>query len=171
MYSSTISNAPFTFHTFVHLQISFDHLHASNSTGFATVSSVSEIAEFRVPADRPAPIPPIHTATSICTNHLPPSCSIAGSDISIRRGEADGMEMQDTIWVPEVCNDPLPPFLHVAWVCYARINISLDQLGQGTAARMQFPVEPLYRLDIERMRFVNNRPFEKPFVKNQQGAV
>lgn len=43
----------------------------SNSFGFATDANKTGIAEFRVPAGKPAPIPSIHITTSHLTNLLP----------------------------------------------------------------------------------------------------
>lgn len=73
-----------------------------SQTGCATNASVSEIKESRVLADQPAPIPPIHTATSYRTYLLPPSLRIAVSDMPIRPREVAAMEAQLTIGDPDV---------------------------------------------------------------------
>lgn len=55
----------------------------SFSTGSATDANVSGIAKIRVSADQPAPIPPIHTATSRHNNPHLLLRRIAGSHVPL----------------------------------------------------------------------------------------
>lgn len=110
----------------------------SNSTGSAPDAKAFEIAESRVPADQPASIRPIHSATSRRTSFLLPSQDIFCSKLSIRRRNVATMETRDTIRDTDVCSAPLLSDLHVTLARYARIDITWDQLEQQPAARSNF---------------------------------
>lgn len=59
-----------------------------SATGSATDGSLSETAELRVRADKPASISLVHNANSRYRNLLSSSLHIAGSDIPVRRRKA-----------------------------------------------------------------------------------
>lgn len=84
----------------------------SHSIGFTTDTSVSGIGEFHIPADQPALIPPIHTATSCSADPHSLSRRICGSNVLINRREVTAMKPRDTIAEPSVYNAPLSPCLH-----------------------------------------------------------
>lgn len=70
----------------------------------------------------------------------------------------------------DIRNAPFPSDQHVAWARFAHINIISNHLEHQIAARAQSFDEKLYRIDIERVRLVNYRPFRAAFVPNQQGV-
>lgn len=140
----------------------------SSSTGSATNSSASGIAESRISAHQPAQIPSIYTATPCRINVLPPSLRIAGSNILKSSSEAAAIESRDIIKEPYVRNAPLYLDLHANWARLARINITWDQLGHQTAAREQSFDERLYHTNMEKVRFVNNCHVRAAFIANHQ---
>lgn len=75
---------------------------SDNSAGCATGANVSRIADPRVPAEQPVPIPTVHTAASYLTNLLHPSRRIAESDIPARPRNDAAMMQQFKIGEPEV---------------------------------------------------------------------
>lgn len=91
-----------------HLEFFLITIILSNATGSAIDASVSGITESRVPADQPATIPPIRTATSRRTTLLPPSRLIAGRKIPIFRKKGAAIELQFMIGEHD---DRNPPYL------------------------------------------------------------
>lgn len=133
-----------------------------------TDANVFGIAKYLVFADQPAPIPPIQTITSRRTNLLPMSRRIDGSNILSRPRKTAAMEQQLMIGETDVQNSPLPSDTHAAWARYHRLNITSNILEIHTATWEQLPSEQRCRLNIERVRLVNNRRVRSVFVANQQ---
>lgn len=127
-FSSTNLKPSFDLHFFVHHKFPSISIMLSSSSGYAADNNVSGIADACVPADQPAPTPPVHTATSRHSNLLPLFRRIAESDIPAHLREADSMNLQDAVGEPDVCSFPLPPHLYATWARQAHINITLDQL-------------------------------------------
>lgn len=103
-YPSTINKVPFPF--FVYRQFSSIAVMPSSTTCSTTDTNVSEISKFRVPADQPVPISPIHIATSRCTNFLSSSLRSFWNDFSIHSCIVAAMEPQDTTWRQMVAMRP-----------------------------------------------------------------
>lgn len=85
---------------------------------------MSGIVLSRVPTDQPGLIPPVHTAPSRRTNHLPPSRRIAGIYILASCRKADVIESQLTIQEPEVQNAPLPSDIYTVYRRDPRLNMT-----------------------------------------------
>lgn len=80
-----------------------------NSTGSATETNVSGIAESCVSTDQQIPISPVHIATSRPANPHPPIRRIDDRNIPTRCSKAAVMDLLFTIGAPEVQNVILLP--------------------------------------------------------------
>lgn len=142
----------------------------NNLTEFATNAIVPGISESLVLADQSASNPPVHSSTSRGGNLFPPFRCISCRYKPVRHREAAAMEWHLTIRELDLQNNPLLSDLYLALSCYPSLSTAWDILSSHTATREQAINEQLWRLDIDRVRFVsNNRRARSAFVTNQQG--
>lgn len=128
----------------------------SEVAGSAADAKVSRIPESWAPAYLPAPISPVHTATSCCKNLPSSSLCIAGGNIRAGRCEAAAKHPCKILWMSNVQNAQSLLAQHTTRRRYAQIKIKWDQLEHHNTARELSTTRQLYRVDIEIVRFLKN---------------
>lgn len=78
------------------------------------------------------------------------------------------MVQQFTIGEPDVRNASLPSYMHAAWARYPRLDITWHILENQNFISEQASHKPLYLLDIERVRLLNNPRVGCAFVASQR---
>lgn len=141
---------------------------ASSSADSATNFSVPRISEFRVLANPAAAVTRTHTATSCFGNLLLSSRRIVGSEISIIYFEATAIDLQFTIWEPNVCNNIFSSDLHATWARHSKLNVIQDVLKHHSAPKEQSLGDQLYCLGNKCVRLLNIRYIQNAFVANEQ---
>lgn len=61
--------------------------------------------------------------------------------------------------------------MDAAWAVYPKLNITLNMLKNQNVTKKQSSNEQLYRLDIARVRLVNNIWVKSTITANQQGLL
>lgn len=171
MFGTGISGLIFKSSSFIIHQLSSTWIMSPKSTGSTNDANVSGTFESRVPAETPAPASLVHSATPCHTNFLFSSRCIAGSDISARLWEATAKEPLKTIEKPDVRNVSLP----LDRARPARVTVSLSLHENNFNIRLwqrgSQPMSNSTRLDIGRVRLVNNHFVRTAFIANQKGAI
>lgn len=139
-----------------------------SATNYITNSDMSKISESRVLADQPAPLSPIQAAAFSRSNLLFPPVGISGIYISVRQRKAADMKSQFMIGEPDVWNSPQLSDRHLASARYLKLVNTWNMLENLTATRQQSSNKELCRLDIARVRLVNNHRIMSAFVANQR---
>lgn len=97
---------------------------SNKSIESATNANVREIPKSRVHEDKPAPVSPIHVATSCHSKLPPPLRSMGCRNTSAHRREPAAIEPQLTIGEPTARKAFFTSDMYVAWAHYAKRDIS-----------------------------------------------